>query len=238
MSQDINLYEVRLAHREWLGARLLGQIALAVLALVAATALWAHFQSSSRVAVAAGTASPGQRTAGAGGRPYQGGRRAESVAGRGGGAVRCAGKPWRAHGGIQRVEFGTLAQHVRVPRASSRASRSSTGKSEVVADRVFGAARRRAIEIRGRALDAAALPAYVQGLRRRRRTFEGRRFAGLEISDRAFKENEIPGQMAAKPVGPAGAPSVAEPGVVEFVLRSEAAPEAGDGGIGGKRSTP
>ncbi len=45
MSQDINLYEVRLRpHREWLGARLLGQIALAVLALVAETALSAHFQ--------------------------------------------------------------------------------------------------------------------------------------------------------------------------------------------------
>ena len=54
MSQEINLYEARLRpSREWLGARLLGQAALAVLALVAGAAIWAHARSSAREAVAA-----------------------------------------------------------------------------------------------------------------------------------------------------------------------------------------
>ena len=54
MSQEINLYEARLRpSREWLGARLLGQVALAVLALVAGAAIWAHARSSAREAVAA-----------------------------------------------------------------------------------------------------------------------------------------------------------------------------------------
>ena len=237
MSQDINLYEVRLRpHREWLGARLLGQAALAVVAVVAAAVLWAHFQSSSRVAVAA------ELQAQVSERQAQVDARTKAVAEQKVSPdVVVALSDAREALAARTVAFNVL---------SSGRSLNTSGFSGIFKGfaqqapenpklwlTAFSVRRGgEAIEIRGRALDAAALPAYVQGLRRQP-AFEGRRFAGLEISDRAFKENEIPGQMAAKPVGPAGAPSVAEPGVVEFVLRSDAAPEAGMAGSV-ERSTP
>jgi hypothetical protein len=65
-----------------------------------------------------------------------------------------------------------------------------------------------AIEIRGRTLDASALPAYVQGLGKEA-AFQGRRFSGLEMQDREVKADA------------ASAPAR----FTEFVLRSENAPE-------------
>ena len=196
MSQEINLYEARLRpSREWLGARLLGQAALAVLALVVGTAIWAHARSSAREAVAARTAAFDVLNSG----------RSLNTA------------------GFSAIFKGFAQQAPENPRLWLTSFSVRHGGE--------------AIEIRGRALDAAALPAYVQGLRRQP-AFEGRRFAGLEMSDRSFKEVEVPGQAAVtKPQSPAGVSGNAEPGVVEFVLRSEAALDGGTSGTA-ERSGP
>ena len=82
------------------------------------------------------------------------------------------------------------------------------------------------IEIRGRLLDAAKLPGYVQRLSGEP-VFKGRRFATLDMRS---VEPELPkppqaGAVAAVPGAPLQ-PVVALPRFVEFALRSEHAPVA------------
>lgn len=75
------------------------------------------------------------------------------------------------------------------------------------------------IEIRGRLLDPARLPAYVQRLAGEP-VFQGRRFAALEmrnVDPPAEKKDGAPAG-APGPTGDAGQPKVA---VVDFILRSE-----------------
>ena len=77
------------------------------------------------------------------------------------------------------------------------------------------------IEIRGRLLDPARLPAYMQGLRSEP-VFAGRRFAALEM--KGVDPLEPKAESAASSPAPAADSSVEEaklPRFVEFVLRSE-----------------
>ena len=231
MSQQINLYEARLRpSREWLVGRLLGQAALAVLVLVAAAALWAHVRSSGREAVAAELQA-------------QVSERQEQVDARTKALAEQKVSP-ELLAALADAREALAARTVAFDVLNSGRSLNTSGFSGIFKGfaqqapenprlwlTAFSVRRGgEAIEIRGRALDAAALPAYVQGLRHQP-AFEGRRFAGLEINDRSFKDAETPGQMvAAKPQNPVGTPAVTEPGVIEFVLRSEAAPEGGTAG--------
>ena len=236
MSHDINLYEARLRpRREWLNAKLLGQAALAVLAVVAATALWAHFRSSAREAVAA------ELQAQVSERQMQVDARTKALA-----EQKVSPDVVAA---LADAREALAARTVAFDVLSSGRSLNTSGFSGIFKGfaqqapenpklwlTAFSVRRGgEAIEIRGRALDAAALPTYVQGLRRQP-AFEGRSFAGLEISDRSFKEAEGPGQLAGaaaagaagpKAPGSPGASVAADPAAIEFVLRSEAAPAGG-----------
>ena len=80
------------------------------------------------------------------------------------------------------------------------------------------------IEIRGRSLDAAGLPGYLQRLAAES-AFRGRRFAALDMR-RVDPAQDKPGEGAA----PAPAVSPALPRHVEFVLRSAGVAEAAAGG--------
>ena len=80
------------------------------------------------------------------------------------------------------------------------------------------------IEIRGRALDAAGLPSYIQRLAAES-AFKGRRFAALDMH-RVDPAQDQPGEDAA----PTPAASPALPRHVEFVLRSAGLAEAAAGG--------
>lgn len=92
------------------------------------------------------------------------------------------------------------------------------------------------IEIRGRALDPATLPIYMQSLSSEP-VFQGRRFATLEMQD---VEPEAP--SADQPVASAGStdgqpkPELRLPRYVEFVLRSENVGTAGASRRGGEVS--
>jgi MSHA biogenesis protein MshI len=85
------------------------------------------------------------------------------------------------------------------------------------------------IEIRGRLLEPARLPAYVQSLSSEP-VFQGRRFATLEM--RGIEPAETKAHMP--PGANAAAPVLAPSRFVEFVLRSESAGGA-DAASGGKR---
>ena len=80
------------------------------------------------------------------------------------------------------------------------------------------------IEIRGRSLDAAGLPGYLQRLAAES-AFKGRRLAALDMR-RVDPTQDKPGEGAA----PAPAASPALPRHVEFVLRSAGVAEAAAGG--------
>ena len=80
------------------------------------------------------------------------------------------------------------------------------------------------IEIRGRALDAAGLPSYIQRLAAES-AFKGRRFAALDMR-RVDPAQDQPGEVAAST--PAATPAL--PRHVEFVLRSAGVAEAAAGG--------
>lgn len=80
------------------------------------------------------------------------------------------------------------------------------------------------IEIRGRSLDAAGLPGYLQRLAAES-AFKGRRFAALDMR-RVDPAQDKPAEGAA----PAPAASPALPRHVEFVLRSAGVAEAAAGG--------
>ena len=80
----------------------------------------------------------------------------------------------------------------------------------------------REIEIRGRALDAAGLPAYIQRLSAEP-SFKGRRFAALDMQ-RVDPASDKPGEGAAPTL----------PRHVEFVLRSAGLAEAA-AAVGGKK---
>lgn len=84
----------------------------------------------------------------------------------------------------------------------------------------------REIEIRGRALDAAALPAYIQRLAAEP-AFKGRRFAALDMR-RVDPSSDKPDEGAAPTPAAGAAPAL--PRHVEFVLRSEGIAEAAAGG--------
>lgn len=79
------------------------------------------------------------------------------------------------------------------------------------------------IEIRGRALDPAMLPQYMQSLSGEP-VFQGRRFAALEMQD--IEPEEVPrddptGAVRASAADVEAAPVARLPRFVEFVLRSE-----------------
>lgn len=79
------------------------------------------------------------------------------------------------------------------------------------------------IEIRGRALDPATLPLYMQSLSGEP-VFQGRRFAALEMQDVEPEEVPRDDPMGAAPSSAAdveAAPVLRLPRFVEFVLRSE-----------------
>ena len=80
------------------------------------------------------------------------------------------------------------------------------------------------IEIRGRSLDAAVLPSYIQRLAAES-AFKGRRFAALDMR-RVDPAQDLPGEVAA----PTPAASPALPRHVEFVLRSAGVAETAAGG--------
>ena len=75
-----------------------------------------------------------------------------------------------------------------------------------------------AIEIRGRMLDPARLPAYVQRLSSEA-AFKGRRFAALDMLGVEAEEPKTDGRLLRPAVSPPGA--LLLPRYVEFTLRSE-----------------
>lgn len=82
------------------------------------------------------------------------------------------------------------------------------------------------IEIRGRSLDAAVLPSYIQRLAAES-AFKGRRFAALDMR-RVDPAQDKPAEGAAPT--PVAAATPALPRHVEFVLRSAGLAEAAAGG--------
>ena len=84
------------------------------------------------------------------------------------------------------------------------------------------------IEIRGRSLDPAGLPGYIQRLAAES-AFKGRRFAALDMR-RVDPAQDKPGEGAAPVPAPVAAATPALPRHVEFVLRSAGVAEAAAGG--------
>lgn len=227
MSQQINLYEARLRPRHELAvARNLGIAALALLLLMTGLALWSRLEAS-RAAAAAEQSQKAlagaqeqltvlSRTVAQ--RKVSPALAAELELAKSGLAVR-----EEVMAVLDSGKLGNTAGFSSFMTGFARLSQSDlwlTGFSLTLGGE--------AVEIRGRALDAARLPAYVQRLSGEK-VFRGRRFAALEIHsvDPADEKAELP-----RTAPPQGAQAVASlPRYVEFVLRSEqVAVPAGEGG--------
>lgn len=228
MSQQINLYEERLRPRHELASgRHVGVAALVLLAGVAAVAVWTNREAAQKEATAA------QLQAEVGERQAQLTALAKAVSER-------RTSPALA-GELEKVKETLAARKAAVEQLDSGRLGSAGGFAEIFAGFArqaranpnlwltgFAVARGgEAIEIRGRTLDAAVLPAYVQRLGSEP-AFRGRRFAGLEMLDRELKDE------GAAPEPASGKTAAAPPRFVEFVLRSESAVEGPKGPAGGR----
>ena len=219
MSQQINLYEARLRPRHELAtARNLGVCALLLLVLMTALALWTRADAD-RKSEAAATA-----------RKQQGEEQEKLTA--------------LSKMMAERKVSPALTAEIEVTKAMLAARKEvmavldsgKLGNSSGFSAFMSGFARQsqndlwltgfsviqggEEIEIRGRLLDPARLPAYVQRLSGEP-VFRGRRFAALEMRD-VEPEVQKPDQPAtAKAPNASAAPPLNLPRFAEFVLRSE-----------------
>ena len=91
-----------------------------------------------------------------------------------------------------------------------------------------------AIEIRGRLLDPTGLPAYVQRLGSEP-VFQGRRFSGLDMRDGEVNEGTPEQAAATSAQGAQATESARSLRLVEFVLRAQPFDGKADAGQGGRR---
>lgn len=221
MSQQINLYELRLRPRhELANARNLGFAALALLLLMTSLALWARFDAGRKSVAAAvfqkQVADEQERLTAFSTTVAQ---RQVSPALASELEIAKATLAVRSDV-IALLDSGKLGNTSGFSALMSGFARHSQSDLWLTGFLVTtGGAE---IEIRGRLLDPSRLPTYVQRLRSEP-VFQGRRFATLEMRgvDPDEQNTESPG--TAKVSAP-GVPSPSVPGVprfVEFVLRSE-----------------
>lgn len=219
MSQQINLYEVRLRpRRELATGRNLGVAAMILLAVVAGTAVWAG-------------AMAGRKAEAASALQKQVGEQQQQLAALSRAIAEQRVSPALA-AELDKARTTLAARAEVVEHLDSGRHGSTAGFSDV-----FRGFARQAqpnlwltgfvvarggedIEIRGRALDASLLPTYVQRLGDEP-AFRGRRFSGMEMLDKEQIDERVEtAGKAAEATAPAQ-PAVRPPRFVEFVLRSD-----------------
>ncbi|MBL8414142.1 MAG: hypothetical protein JNM42_06875 [Propionivibrio sp.] len=221
MSQQINLYEIRLRPRNELAiARNLGIAALALLLLMTTMALWARFDADRKSTAAAVSqkqvAAEQERLTALSNMVAQ---RQVSPALASELEIAKATLSVRSDV-VAMLDSGTLGNTSGFSALMSGFARHS--QSDLWLTGFLLTAGGTEIEIRGRLLDPSRLPAYVQRLRSEP-VFQGRRFAALEMRGVDPGEENTPSPGTAK-VSATVVPSQSVPGVprfVEFVLRSE-----------------
>jgi hypothetical protein len=221
VSQQINLYEIRLRPRHELAmARNLGIAALALLVLITTLALWARFDANRKSAAAAVSqkqvADEQERLTVLSKMVAQ-----RQVSPALASELETAKATLAVRSDVIAVlDSGKLGNTSGFSALMSGFARQSQTDLWLTGFQVKeGGAE---IEIRGRLLDPSRLPAYVQRLRSEP-VFQGRRFAALEMRgvDPDEQNTEPPGTAK---VSATGVPQQSAPGVprfVEFVLRSE-----------------
>lgn len=224
MSQQINLYDARLRPRhELLVARNLGKWAGALLLLMVALSLWAHFDAKRKTEAASAlqqqlTEQQEQLTA-----------LSKAVSDRRVSPPLAAELDQVKATLAARKEVAAVVDSGRVGNTAGFSSfmtgfaRLAQGDLWLTGFRV--AAGGEEIEIRGRLFDSSKLPVYVQRLSGEP-VFKGRRFAALEmkgVDPEVEKAAQPAPAIAAEPSRAAGQGAAAPrlPRFVEFVLRSE-----------------
>lgn len=219
MSQQINLYEARLRpRRELATGRNLGVAALVVLLAVAGVATWAGVAASQKTEAAASLQKQAAEqqeqlvtlTKAVAERRVAPALAAELEKYRAALATRAEA--------VEQLESGRQGSAVGFSEVFSGFARQATPNLWLTGFAVTRGGED--IEIRGRALDAAVLPAYVQRLGSEP-AFRGRRFAGLEMLDREQKDEAAEQPAKAGTATTATQPAARLPRFVEFVLRSE-----------------
>jgi len=219
MSQQINLYEARLRpRRELATGRNLGVAGLALLALVAGTAVWAGMEAARKAEAAAAIQKQLNE------QQVQLTALSKAVAERRVSPALAAD--------LDKARATLVAREEVMETLESGRQGSSAGFSAIMS----GFARQAQkdlwltsfvvarggedIEIRGRVLDPSGLPAYVQRLGSEP-VFQGRRFSALEMIDRESTDEKAELSAKASPGGIAPPVALKPPRFVEFVLRSE-----------------
>ncbi len=219
MSQQINLYEARLRpRRELATGRNLGVAGLALLALVAGTAVWDGMEAARKAEAAAAIQKQLNE------QQVQLTALSKAVAERRVSPALAAD--------LDRARATLVAREEVMETLESGRQGSSAGFSAIMS----GFARQAQkdlwltsfvvarggedIEIRGRVLDPSGLPAYVQRLGSEP-VFQGRRFSALEMIDRESTDEKAELSAKASPGGIAPLAALKPPRFVEFVLRSE-----------------
>lgn len=221
MSQQINLYELRLRPRHELAtARNLGIAALALLLLMTSLALWVRFDVDRKTAAAAVSqkqvAAEQERLTALSKMVAQ-----RQVSPALASELEIAKAMLAVRSDIIAVlDSGKLGNTSGFSALMSGFARHS--QSDLWLTGFLVTAGGSEIELRGRLLDPSRLPSYVQRLRSEP-VFQGRRFAALEMRGVDSDEQNTPPPATAK-VSATGVPPQSAPGVprfVEFVLRSE-----------------
>ncbi|MBL0167488.1 MAG: hypothetical protein IPP85_10220 [Propionivibrio sp.] len=221
MSQQINLYELRLRPRHELAmARNLGIAALALLLLMTTLALWARFDAQRKSAAAAVSqkqlADEQERLTALSKMVAQ-----RQVSPALASELENAKATLAVRSDVIAVlDSGKLGNTSGFSALMSGFARQS--QTDLWLTGFLMTAGGSEIEIRGRLLDPSRLPAYVQRLRSEP-VFQGRRFAALEMRGVDPDEQNTPPPGTEK-VSATGVPPQSVPGVprfVEFVLRSE-----------------
>lgn len=221
MSQQINLYEIRLRPRHELAmARNLGIAALALLLLMTTLVLWVRFDANRKAAVAAASqkqvAAEQERLTALSKMVAQ-----RQVSPALASELDIAKATLAVRSDVIAVlDSGKLGNTSGFSALMSGFARHSQSDLWLTGFQVTAGGAE--IEIRGRLLDPSRLPAYVQGLRSEP-IFQGRRFAALEMHGVDPDEQKVEPAGTAK-VSVTAVPSQPVPGVprfIEFVLRSE-----------------
>ncbi|MFB0936567.1 MAG: hypothetical protein QMB52_12405 [Propionivibrio sp.] len=219
MSQQINLYEARLRpRRELATGRNLGAAGLALLALVAGTAVWVGMEAARKTEAAAAI------------QKQLGEQQVQLTALSKAVAERRVSPALAAD--LDKARATLAAREEVMETLESGRQGSSAGFSAIMS----GFARQAQkdlwltsfvvarggedIEIRGRVLDPSGLPAYVQRLGSEP-VFQGRRFSALEMIDRESTDEKAELSAKASPGAIAPPAALKPPRFVEFVLRSE-----------------
>jgi cell division protein FtsB len=219
MSQEINLYEERLRpHREILTGHHLGVLALVVLALAALLAAWTQYDAARASAAAASLKAQVSQL------QTQIAELNKAISGR------RVSPPLAAS--LEQAREALEMRQAALELLDSGHLGSAGGFSEIFTGFSHQALANpnlwlvgfsvtqggKAIEIRGRTLDASALPAYVQRLGKED-AFRGRRFSGLEMLDHESGKQAATSNQTATPQH-----------FTEFTLHSEGAPNKTPGG--------